>query len=253
MKSWADIGFEIEMTRDSSPTLRLLHSVDPEREHGESMHHSAGACGETLLIYANPARLIFQQIAKPSFLVVGLGLGYIEMCIAKEALLLGKTASDIENLTSFESLPELRQFFYLWLWDRADQLAAEVNAVYDEALKCVLKDSSVSAGEVKNFLRSHFATLESIRGELVETTTVPYRYHAVMYDAYSSKTTPHLWEEGFLVRLFANNCMKSSLVTTYSGKAELKEALRKTGFSVVSREAFYGKRKSTLGYRLLQL
>lgn len=253
MKSWADIGFEIEMTRDGSPTLRLLHSVDPERDRGESMHHSAGACGETLLIYGKPAQLILQQISKPSFLVVGLGLGYIEMSIAKEALLLGKAPSDIKHLTSFESLPDLREFFFLWLWERYDQLASEVSEIYDEALHWVLKDSDISTLQLKNFLRFHFASIESIHGELTSVESVPYRYHAVMYDAYSSKTTPLLWEEKFLTQLFANNCMESSLVTTYSGKAELKEALKKSGFSVVSREAYYGKRKSTIGYRLLEL
>ena len=253
MKSWADIGFEIEMTRDNSPTLRLLHSVDPERDRGESMHHSAGACGETLLIYGNPARRTFEQVPKPSFMVVGLGLGYIEMTIAKEALLLGKSAQDIEKLTSFESLPELREFFYLWLWDRYDQLTSEVHEIYDEALSAVLAGCEISPGEIKKFLRVHFPNLESIEGALECTEQVKHQYHAIMYDAYSSKTTPHLWDEEFLVRFFANTCAGVSLVSTYSGRMEFKEALRKNNFEVVSREAFYGKRKSTIALRRMQL
>ncbi|MNT22112.1 bifunctional tRNA (mnm(5)s(2)U34)-methyltransferase/FAD-dependent cmnm(5)s(2)U34 oxidoreductase [compost metagenome] len=74
-----------------------------------------------------------------------------------------------------------------------------------------------------------------------------------MFDAYSSKTTPQLWDEEFLVSFFAKSCDQCCFVSTYSGKAEFKEALRKNGFTVVSREAFYGKRKSTIAHRLLQL
>ena len=45
MKSWADIGFEIEMTADGSPTLRLLESVDPQKDHGDICGGTnAGAC-----------------------------------------------------------------------------------------------------------------------------------------------------------------------------------------------------------------
>jgi hypothetical protein len=253
MKSWADIGFEIEMTRDGSPTLRLLHSVDPERDRGESMHHSAGACGETLLIYGNPARRIFEQVPKPSFMVVGLGLGYIEMTIAKEALLLGRSPQDIEKFTSFESIPELREFFYLWLWNQYNKLASEVHEIYDEALNAVISGSKISVAEIKSFLRVSIPTMETLCGALESVEQVSHRYHAIMYDAYSSKTTPHLWEEDFLVQFFSNSCAGVSLVSTYSGRIEFKEALRKNSFEVVAREAFYGKRKSTIGIRGLQL
>lgn len=84
-------------------------------------------------------------------MVVGLGLGYIEMTIAKEALLLGKLPQDIEKLTSFESIPELREFFYLWLWDLHPQLLPEVHEIYDEALACVVKDSALSVWQIKEF------------------------------------------------------------------------------------------------------
>lgn len=253
MKSWADIGFEIEMTRDNSPTLRLLHSVDPERDRGESMHHSAGACGETLLIYGNPARRTFEQISKPSFMVVGLGLGYIEMTIAKEALLLGKLPQDIEKLTSFESIPELREFFYLWLWDLHPQLLPEVHEIYDEALACVVKDSALSVWQIKEFLRAHFPTLDHLDGALESVDQIQHQHHAIMFDAYSAKTTPQLWDDEFLLQFFARACAESCFVSTYSGKAEFKEALRKNNFNVVAREAYYGKRKSTIAHRLLEL
>ncbi|MFS4459915.1 MnmC family methyltransferase [Bdellovibrio sp. HCB2-146] len=253
MKSWADIGFEIEMTADGSPTLRLLESVDPLKDHGESMHHSAGACGETLLIYGTPARRLFEQIERPSFMVVGLGLGYIEMAIAKEALLLQKGPESISRLTSYESLPELREWFYLWLWGQEEKLSSEVVSIYEAAVKAVIGESSVRADEIKKFLRHHFSTLDKISSALDPSTPFSDRYHGIMYDAFSSKTSPYLWEEEFLTRLFSEVCAESSLVTTYSCKATLKNALRANQFFIVARDGFYGKRKSTIALRALDL
>ena len=102
MKLWRDIGFEIEITGDGSPSLRLLESVDPAKDKGESMHHSGGACAETLLIYGQPIALTLQKVEKAHFLIVGLGLGYIELTIAREALLLGKKADAVGLITSYE-------------------------------------------------------------------------------------------------------------------------------------------------------
>ena len=253
MKSWADIGFEIEMTADGSPTLRLLESVDPQKDHGESMHHSAGACGETLLIYGTPARRLFQQIEKPSFMVVGLGLGYIEMAIAKEALLLGKGPDSVSRITSFESLPELREWFYQWLWGDEGKLSYEVVSIYETVLKFVIGDAAISADEIKKFLRHHFATQDNISGALNQSIAIDHRYHGIMYDAFSSKTSPYLWEEDFLTRFFSEACAESSLVSTYSCKASLRNALRANQFFIVAREGFYGKRKSTIAVRSLDL
>lgn len=253
MKSWADIGFEIEMTADGSPTLRLLESLDPLKDHGESMHHSAGACGETLLIYGTPARRLFQQIEKPSFMIVGLGLGYIEMAIAKEALLLGKGPESISRITSFESLPELREWFFQWLWGHEENLSDEVIAIYEAALKCVIGDSAVGADEIKKFLRHHFSSLDQISGALEPSIQVTHRYHGIMYDAFSSKTSPYLWEEEFLTRFFSEACAESSLISTYSCKASLKNAMRANQFFIVARDGFYGKRKSTIAVRSLDL
>ena len=84
MKSWQDIGFEVEITRDGSPSLHLIATVDPTKPFGETMHHSGGAITETNLIYGIPIAEIFVKMNSPQFLIVGLGLGYIEMIIARE-------------------------------------------------------------------------------------------------------------------------------------------------------------------------
>lgn len=244
LKSWVDLGFEIEITKDQSPTLRLLESLDPAKPYGESMHHSGGASTETTHLYGNVAADILAKIQNPHFMVVGLGLGYIEMNIVRAALQQNKT---VGLITSYESIPELREFFYLWLHDRRESLLPEVVHIYDDALMHVLKDTAISAGELKSFLRKHFVNLSDIHGSLHEDIAFVSRYHGFFYDAFSSKTHPHLWGEEFLNRLLLETSEEQSVLTTYAVKSNMKRALRAQGFIVTERPGFFSKRGSTLG------
>ncbi|MGE5086539.1 MAG: MnmC family methyltransferase [Bacillota bacterium] len=243
MKSWGDIGFEIEITKDNSPTLRLLHSVDPEKPYGESMHHSGGASLETTYMYGNPIARVLRNVKGPHFMVVGLGLGYIEMNIAREALKLGRP---VGLITSYESIPELREFFWSWLHDRRDKIHPEVLNVYDEALKHVLIGEVITPTEIKAFLKQHFNSVDDIEGSLEQDVVLKSRYHGFLYDAYSSKTTPHLWDEDFLKRFFFEGAAEQSLLSTYACKGSMKRALRGNGFEVIDRPGLFGKRNSTL-------
>lgn len=249
MKSWNDIGFEIEITGDSSPSLRLLASVDPTKFRGESMHHSGGACAETLLIYGKPIHETLQTLDKPHFLVVGLGLGYIELVIARESLLLGKSADQIGLITSYESVSELREFFFRWLWDQSSVLSKEVWDTYESVAGHVLSGTTLSVADLKRVLRPHFAKLEDIQGALSAEAPMLSRYHCILYDAFSSKTSPFLWEEEFLVQLLREGAARKCQVSTYACKASLKRALKRLDFEVIVREGFQGKRNSTLGVR----
>ncbi|MFV8259000.1 MnmC family methyltransferase [Bdellovibrio bacteriovorus] len=249
MKSWADIGFEIEITGDESPSLRLLESIDGATDRGETMHHSGGACSETLMIYGDPAKQILQKVQKPHFLVVGLGLGYIELVIAREALLLGKTAADVGLITSYESVPELREFFIQWLHDDRKDLHPEVLQTYDQVLQSVCRNTSLDPQNLKFFLRNHFSDVSKISGALYADVELVSKYHCILYDAFSSKTSPHLWEEEFLNKILREGTEEKSLLTTYACKGNLKRALKAQGFEVILREGFQGKRNSTLGLK----
>lgn len=249
MKSWSDIGFEIEITGDQSPSLRLLSSVDPTKDRGESMHHSGGACAETLLIYGEPIHKVLEKIEKPHFLIVGLGLGYIELVIAREALLLGKSSSQVELITSYESVPELREFFFKWLHNQKEELHEEVWNTYESVLQHLTLGTFLKGEELKSFLRDHFKNLSAIQEALHPDVTLISKYHGILYDAFSSKTSPFLWEEEFLVYLLHEGAANSCLLSTYACKGSLKRALRKEGFEVIIRDGFQGKRNSTLGVR----
>lgn len=244
MKSWADIGFEIEITGDQSPSLRLLQSVDPNKSHGESMHHSGGAATETFLIYGKPIAEVMAKIQNPHFLVVGLGLGYIELVIAKEALLQEKK---VGLITSYESIPELREFFFKWLKDDTARLKSEVAEIYDTVAAKVLSGSAISLQDLKSFLLNHFKSENDIQSALQSDSKPLSKYHCILYDAFSSKTTPHLWDEEFLKGFFLNGSAEQSLLSTYACKGSLKRALTHAGYEIVVREGFKSKRNSTLG------
>lgn len=249
MKLWKDIGFEIEVTGDGSPSLRLLEPTHELVPKGEVMHHSGGAAAETNQIYGKPIADIMARLSRPSFLIVGLGLGYIEMVIAREALKQGRGPETVARITSFESVPELREFFWKWLWGRDSELSPEVSATYDQVLKSVLKDHDLEETKVKAFLQFFFRKASDISEALAQPLTVTGDYNGILYDAFSSKTSPHLWEESFLTEFLGQVTNKDCVFSTYACRGSLKRALRHHDFEVVVREGFLGKRNSTLGLR----
>ncbi len=247
MRDWSDIGFEIELTKDSSPTLRLLESLDDHRPYGESMHHSAGAASETQLIYGNPIEKGLKSVEKPHFMVVGLGLGYIEMNLAQRALSLGMKAQDVGLITSYESIPQLRELFVAWIHDQP--LPSIVSDIYAKAAECIVRESAITVIQIKDFLKAHFTSANSIHGALSQETLVAHRYHGILYDAFSSKTTPHLWEDRFFHLLLETCTHEDSFFSTYSGRQTLRHCLVQQRYNVVVRKGFYGKRTSTLAVR----
>lgn len=248
MNSWASLGFEIENTADASLTLRLLKPTYPDAAHGESMHHSGGAWAETLLIYGTPIREVLQEVSEARFLIVGLGLGYIEMTIAREALLLGKTSAAVLEITSFESVPELRKFFFLWVHGKKAELPEEIYQTYQSVAQSVVSGTDLKVENLQNFLKDIFKEENLLRGALEENSSFQGSYHGIMYDAFSSKTTPHLWDENFLEKFLTSVADRSfCLFSTYACRVSLKSALAKAGFEVIVRPGFQGKRNSTLG------
>lgn len=249
MKVWSDIGFEVETTDDGSLSLRLLESVDPAKFKGESMHHSGGAWAETRLIYGTPIRETLEQIKKPQFMIVGLGLGYIELNIAREALLLGLDAQSIGRITTYESVPELRYFFFHWIHNQPDKMHNEIWKTYEYILRDVVAETSLQPFQLKEFLAHLFQNEKDLEGALQPETTFNERYHLILYDAFSSKTTPFLWEQEYLTRVLSEAAAGTCLFSTYASRVSLKAALAETGFEVITRPGFVGKRNSTLGRR----
>jgi hypothetical protein len=245
LQRWSEIEFEVEITGDGSPSLRLIRGSSPDREKGESMHHSGGAAEETELIYGKVIRQCFQHVLEPHFISVGLGLGYVELTVAREALLQQNLNFTLE---SFELVPELRACFSLWL--KGQELSPEIQGVYDQVLTYVLKDSCIAPQKLKDCLCQKLESEAfTLQGPLDSGSVLRAKAHCLLFDAFSAKTSPDLWTEEFLVEFFNKATNSDAMISTYASRTALKKALKTAEFFVEVREGFKGKRNSTLALK----
>jgi tRNA U34 5-methylaminomethyl-2-thiouridine-forming methyltransferase MnmC len=92
-----------------------------------------------------------------------------------------------------------------------------------------------------------------LEGALMPGFEIAQKYECIFYDAFSSKTSPHLWQESFLLDFFAKACAANCIVSTYACTGALKRALKASGFEVILLEGFLGKRNRTMGVRIKTL
>jgi hypothetical protein len=243
MKTWLDIGFTLEKTQDGSPTLRRLQATRPDFTDGESMHHSGGAWTETLYIYKPVIEKIQNwKIEKPAYLSVGLGLGYIELLIARENL-----AREVK-ISSFEIVPGLRDNFLKWILGL--ELPAEIQQTYDEVGAFVTDRNPNLLKETKNYLAEAFERKNwNINGAL-EKATEPFQHHGIMYDAFSRAVSPELWAKEFVMGFLKDWAATPSCLSTYSCTSDLKRALKEAGYELDIRLGFKGKRHSTFAFKI---
>lgn len=233
--SWLQNGYELVSTRDGSPTLRALLSAG-----AEDMHHSGGAWSETRQIYGRLIAPAFEALEDPRFLSLGLGLGYNETLIAQHALKFKKPWSCV----SYESDPVLIQAFKLALEDRHP--AGEIQETYARifgAIEEPVKDELLGALAEGRWI---------LEGALTPggRPVPPFQVDAYLWDAFSQRTSPGLWEEPFLLEFFASSASRGWCgLSSYACVGSLKRALKACGFNVESLEGFHGKRNSTLAFR----
>lgn len=232
--------FQTFPTKDGSPTV-----IGPE---GEPMHSRAGALSESLYIYGSVIAQGFECFEHPHILSVGLGLGYNELIVAAQSFLQEKDFS----LHSREVHPLLTQAFTRWLKDSAEDTPDNsLHGTYDQILYAVASGMKVKPLGLKGLLREAMGSKAfSLGGSLEENTPPPeMAFNIVLFDAYSSKTSPELWDEQFLQMFLDKWCAPKCLFTTYAKTGPLKRALLNGGFSIEKRPGFAGKRDSTLAHR----
>ncbi len=235
---WQENGYQLIATDDGSPTLRWTQS-----ETQESMHHMGGAYTETQLIYGEPLRDSLKKGGR-HFLSVGLGLGYNEILLAIEALK-HQLSPDQILLKSFESEKFLNSQFLAWCHHHAKP---EQTFIYDQILSFF--NSPFQALEIRYWLaQAHQMGHWILEGALSENTSLAAEYECIMYDAFSSKTSPLLWQESFLTQFLQAVASPNCQFSTFACTGNLKRALKATGFEVVLRPGFQSKRNSTLGLR----
>lgn len=239
MKSWNDMGFQLETTGDGSPSLRLLTGTP---ESGESMHHSGGAAAETQAIYGTLVRDVYARLPAPAFLSLGVGLGYNEILIATESLNTGRPF----RLLSYESVQDLTDSFTAWI--AGSGLAAEVRATYDEIARRMAPE--FSAKQIREVLqKAREENRWNLNGALGERSLPTEPCDGILYDAFSSKTSPELWSQDFLERFLAKGASAQAKLATYACTGNLKRALKAQGFTVTIKPGFQGKRDSTWAER----
>lgn len=227
--------YKSETTEDGSPTLRLPPTWEP-------MHALDGAFTETLYIYAPTVDLALKSAVPARILSVGLGLGYNEMLIGAEAL---KANVDSVYIDSYESVPELRQYFSSWLRDGDSPL----NPTYDAIAEYYSKHYNIPTSRLRAFLLlAHEAQAlrvhEAINGETQFKSS-----HGILFDAFSGNSSPELWDETFLNRFLNMAAAPTCFLSTYASKGSLHRALKSNGFNTEKRAGFGKKRESTLAHR----
>lgn len=236
-------GFYLEITKDGSPTLRL----SPESER---MHHSGGAATETKYIYGSVIekglRLFSNgKLTEPVFNtgIVGLGLGYIEICWALALLKNNKTACAEINFESYENSEILRTSFLNWVQNKNDSS----KNIYKLILETI--NSEVIVSDIQEILKDSLNFESQICGDFVKYNEQALKFHIICYDAFSQQTENLIWEEDFLDHFLKAKAAQDCVFTTYACTGKLKRALIKNDFKLIKRPGFDGKRDSTLALR----
>lgn len=228
--------FKNIITADQSPSLRLPPTWEP-------MHSLEGALSETLYIYQPAVALAFENCASPTFLSLGLGLGYNEILIACESLQKEKLPTQIR---SFELVEDLRACFMAWLHEEDSVL----RSVYEQILPLYSEKYSLPAKKIFSRLQELLEKkILSIEGPVnLQTDLTPM--NALLFDAFCAKTSPELWTAEFLHDFFKRASATPCFMSTYACTGELRRALVAADFAVEKRKGFANKRESTFAKKI---
>ncbi len=223
--------YESHLTADGSPTLSL--------DGGEKMHSMEGALAESLYIY-RPCIEQALAASRPHILSMGLGLAYNEMITG--AVLLTNNISQFK-LASFETVDPLKKHCMAWVNDETCELAP----LYNTILEKVAAQFDLSSDLLKSFLYKALKDQHwTIFDRLPENNPWPWKFHGILYDAFSSETDKDLWTEHHLRHfLKAYGAPDLCYFSTYAATGNLKRSLLQEGFSLEKRKGFGKKREST--------
>ena len=237
-KNIASFEYKAELTSDNSPTLRLPPTWEP-------MHALDGAFTETQYIYAPTVASALDTGLNPRIISIGLGLGYNEILIACEALIKDKPGVCID---SYESVDALRLFFKNWLAHPED-LPQDIHSIYNQILELYAQKYQLEPQRIRSFLQTLLNNHQLLLlGAISEETTVTPS-HGILFDAFSSKSSPELWTEEFLKEFLRKASSDVCYLSTYASKGTLHRSLKFNGFSSEKKPGFGVKRESTFAYK----
>lgn len=208
------------------------------------MHHSGGAFSETIYIYEPAVIGAFERFEKPVIVSVGLGLGYNEILVAVQAMKRGQSC----ELVSFESDRLLREAFCGFVgvgFDSAGGSLKTTESSLNDVYRKICRYFEVDESEIRKwFADSNWQCQPALEGP----AQLPEVVHGFLWDAFSKKTTPELWEESFLIESFRRGAIGCQLAT-YASNSALKRSLKTSGYDLEIREGFQGKRNATQAIR----
>lgn len=244
--------YEFFTTADGSPSICL--SSDKYRP--EAMHHREGALAESLFIYGEALNEALDLGCPPRVLSVGLGCGYNEMIAT--AHVINSRWSEEFYLESYEGDENLRNGFLQWLQSDSPRdplsltnLQTQIHHTFDQVLALVAAVFKMSPA----FLKTQLLALKErrqlvIHDWLTSRTLFPKKFGMIFFDAFSSKSTPELWNEIFLIEFLHKAAAENCGLATYAATGTLNRALKKSGFTLRDQRGFSGKRESTRAFRL---
>lgn len=240
--TWAEIGYQVVLTADASPSLRSTQS-----ERAEAMHHLKGAWSETRYIYQSVVSAA-KDLGAKRFLSVGLGLGYNELLVLKTFL----QAPENSFLMSFESDPWLSKNLLLALNEFAknsNPTANEILNTYFTIFKLLQIETTQATAILKLYENGQWQIQGALNAQNSFAEAKDFLpFEVILFDAYSRMTSPELWAGSLLAQIEAHMA-KQSVFTTYACTGDLRRFFLEKGFEFYKRPGFSGKRDSSLASR----
>lgn len=228
-------NYKVITTGDESPTLALPETWEP-------MHSLEGAFSETVYIY-QPVIEKALATSSPCVLSVGLGLGYNELLTVALMLKKGLTKTEI---FSYEKEEFLITGFTKWL----NREPTDLSSIYDLILERICKHLSIEAQSLRH-LAQQLLEKESLKllGPLEPETPLP-KANALLFDAFSKKTSGSLWEKDYLDHFLTKTAGTPCWLSTYACTGDLYRLLVSHGFEAEKRKGFGKKRQSLFAAKL---
>lgn len=263
---WLPSDLALVVTADGSLTLS---DVGPFASHsGERMHHSGGALSESQYVYlpalqwlrpgpndpSGPVMCCAQAIERrnTAVVVVGLGLGYLELLTAAWWLRHGDSSVSSLSLITYESNDALSAAFLGWVCGEQSDLHHQVARQVANA--CEIDTRALRSLLLCLYRSGHW----TICGDFVagvRSGELGFLMHeteeaVILFDAYSPSSNPEIWDRDFLGLFLSHfDSVSRCSFATYASRTALKAILRSNGFTLMKRKGFALKRECTLALR----
>lgn len=264
---WLPPDLALVVTADGS--LTLSDAGPFASRSGEHMHHSGGALSESQYVYlpalqwlrpgADPSSvppastLIAAENLKTTVVVVGLGLGYLELITAAWWLKHGDGSVSNLSLITYERNNALVTAFLGWVHGEPSQLhqqvARQVAAEWEIDMHA-LRSLLLSLHNCKHWTFYGDFVADVRNGGLAGCLKRGTSEAAILFDAYSPSSNPEVWDQQLLGLFLSHfNSTTRCSFATYASRTSLKRILRSSRFTLMKRRGFAAKRECTLALR----